>query len=59
MRLKEEVKYVESLWKEEHLDLLKAWRKGMGGDLHLALEHGRRCSGTDGGDMVEGSGGKS
>ncbi|RDI88244.1 hypothetical protein Vi05172_g2078 [Venturia inaequalis] len=36
-RLEGDVKYVEGLWKEEHLNLLKAWKRGMGGDLDLAL----------------------
>lgn len=36
------MKYVEGLWKEEHLNLLKAWKRGMGGDLDLALT-GKSC----------------
>lgn len=51
MRLKEDIQHVENLWKEEHLNLLKAWKKGMGGDLNLALGD-ERCSGFDDGNRL-------
>jgi hypothetical protein len=37
-RLVEDVDYVEMKWKEHHLALLKAWKKGMGNDLNLIIK---------------------
>lgn len=48
MRLREDVQYVQILWKEEHIKLMKAWKKGMGGYLYLTLGN-ERCSEFDDG----------